>query len=139
MEGLEREYLYWLCRSLPAVAVPIREMRERFGSFEQVYNIEGTQLREMGIIRGPKLAEAFDEAKGTLKEAAEEYRRLPKQGIRFVTPYDPEYPDRLRHIYDYPMGLWIKGTLPLGEWPTAAVIGARDCTSYGEQIGRAHV
>lgn len=133
MEGIEREYLYWLCRSLPAAAVPIREMRERFGSFRQIYNIEGTQLREMGIIRGPKLVEAFDEAKGTLEAAVEEYRQLPQQGIRFVTPYDPEYPDRLRHIYDYPMGLWVKGTLPLGERPTAAVIGARDCTSYGEQ------
>ena len=61
------------------------------------------------------------------------YHSLPEKGIRFVTPLDPEYPKRLGHIYDYPMGLYVKGELPKEEIPTAAVIGARNCTFYGKQ------
>ena len=38
-----------------------------------------------------------------------------------------------RQIYDYPMGLYVKGELPGDGYPSAAVIGARNCTSYGKQ------
>lgn len=39
----------------------------------------------------------------------EEYYNLGEKGIRYITPLDTEYPERLRHIYDYPMGLYVKG------------------------------
>ena len=35
----EKEYLYWLCRSLPAFAVTIRRIQETYGSFQQAYYI----------------------------------------------------------------------------------------------------
>ena len=63
----------------------------------------------------------------------EEYGHLEAKKIRFVTPLDREYPKRLLHIYDYPMGLYVKGELPKEEIPTAAVIGARNCTAYGRE------
>ena len=129
----EKEYLYWLCRSLPAFAVTIRQIQETYGSFQQAYYIEGMELLRRGIIKNRKTAEIFEQAKHSLDAAREEYSGLDRQGIRFVTPLDPEYPERLRHIYDYPMGLWIKGSLPPAEKPTVAVIGARSCTVYGEQ------
>ena len=104
----EKEYLYWLCRSLPAFAVTIRRIQETYGSFQQAYYIEGMELLRRGIIKNRKTAEIFEQAKRCLDAAREEYSGLDRQGIRFVTPLDPEYPERLRHIYDYPMGLWIK-------------------------------
>ena len=130
----EKEYLYWLCRSLPAFAVTIRRIQETYGSFQQAYYIEGMELLRRGIIKNRKTAEIFEQAKRCLDAAREEYSGLDRQGIRFVTPLDPEYPERLRHIYDYPMGLWIKGSLPPAEKPAVAVIGARSCTVYGEQV-----
>ena len=42
----------------------------------------------------------------------EAYYRLADQGIRFITPLDQEYPNRLLHMYDYPMGLYEKECCP---------------------------
>ena len=47
---------------------------------------------------------------------------------------DEDYPNRLRELYDWPAGLYVKGELPRDEIPSVAVIGARDCTSYGMQV-----
>lgn len=63
----------------------------------------------------------------------EEYYRLSEKGIRFITPLDADYPKRLYSVYDYPMGLYIKGELPAEDRATAAVIGARNCTAYGRE------
>ena len=75
----------------------------------------------------------YDRWKEQFSCMVREYDHLQEKGIRFVTPLDREYPKRLLHIYDYPMGLYVKGELPDEECPTAAIIGARNCTEYGRQ------
>ena len=86
-----------------------------------------------GVFRRETMARGFDRAKGELEDSLREYERLRERGIRFITPLDQEYPKRLKHIYDYPMGLWVKGELPGEEIPSAAIVGSRSCTPYGEQ------
>lgn len=130
----EKEYLYWLCTIETLGAVALRKIWEQIGSFEQAYYIEGTQLLSQGIFRTRTQAEAFEKAKGELEKAVEELGGLRDREIRFITVLDQEYPARLRHIYDYPMGLWVKGSLPRDDRPSAAVIGSRTCSSYGEQM-----
>ena len=66
----------------------------------------------------------------------EEYCRWRDKGVRFITMTDPEYPQRLRHIYDPPYALYVRGNLPQEERKAAAVIGARACSGYGMQQGR---
>lgn len=129
----EKEFLYWLCQIPVFGAVKIRRLWETFRSFEAVYNIEGTYLVENGLLNS-KDAQCFDEYKRFLTPVVAEYRELHRQDIRFVTFMDPDYPERLLHIYDYPMGLYVRGRLPEQETPSVAVIGARNCTSYGMQI-----
>ena len=63
----------------------------------------------------------------------EEYDRLEEQGVRFILCGEAAYPKRLMHIYDKPMWLFVRGTLPEDAKPSAAVIGARSCTPYGRQ------
>lgn len=131
----EKEYLYWLCQIPGIGAVSMARMWERFHSFERIYNIEGTQMTAMGIL--PKKAgEAFDRWKERLAEEKENYGRLKEKKIRFVSVLDEEYPKRLKDIYDFPMALYVKGKLPKDQMPSAAIIGARGCTSYGLQVAR---
>ncbi|MBQ8138841.1 MAG: DNA-processing protein DprA [Lachnospiraceae bacterium] len=52
----------------------------------------------------------------------------------FISIYDPGYPERLKKISDPPLGLWYYGKLPEEDIPSAAVIGARDCSDYGRYI-----
>lgn len=54
--------------------------------------------------------------------------------IRFVTPFEKDYPERLRNIPDAPSGLYVRGNLPVKKEVTVAVIGARDCSDYGKYV-----
>lgn len=129
----EKEFLYWVSRCPGFGAVTVQKIRILAGSFENIYYIEGMELKKSGILHSEETCRVFDAWKKQLEPMLQEYHSLAEKGIRFVTPLDDEYPERLLHIYDYPMGLYVKGLLPDDHCPAAAVIGARNCTSYGKQ------
>ena len=64
-----------------------------------------------------------------------------RQGIRFVTPADPEWPvqlddlahgQRVQGLGGVPVGLWVRGPMLLTELAQSiAVVGSRSATSYG--------
>lgn len=129
----EQEYLYWLFQVPVMGAVIMRQLWEACGSFQQIYNIEGKELMEKGLI-SEKHALCFDQWKGRLKEAVEEYHDLSNRNVRFISVLDQEYPKRLKHVYGNPMGLYVKGRLPSEDRPTVAMVGARMCSHYGRQV-----
>ena len=130
---MEKEYLYWLC-CLPCLGpVSIRKLYEYFQSFEAIYNIEETALEKAGILRKVQ-KDALMRWRDKFLSCQQEYQEIQKKGIRFVTPLDIDYPQRLLEIYDYPMGIFVKGRLPKEEIPTVAIVGARGCSAYGEQL-----
>lgn len=65
-------------------------------------------------------------------------------GIRFVVPGDDEWPAQLDELNDVcherlggaPLGLWLRGPVRLDQCAgrALALVGARSCTSYGEQV-----
>ncbi|MGI6076114.1 MAG: DNA-processing protein DprA [Pyramidobacter sp.] len=69
-----------------------------------------------------------------------EIERADASGIFLISWYDNNYPERLRHIKDPPLILYIKGTLPDFEM-SYSVVGTRRCTPYGfktaERLGAA--
>ena len=132
-EALEKIFLYWLCHLPDTGALQIRRIGEVAGSFQQAYYIEGTQLWKKGIFKKEENALRFDAWKGEFFRLEEEYYKLSEKGIYFITPLDEEYPRRLYSVYDYPLGLYVKGSLPKEDKATAAVIGARNCTAYGRE------
>ena len=131
----ERDYLYWLCQLPPLGAITIRTLLDRFGSCEAVYYMEGSRLKEEKLLNRAAAA-CFDDMKPKLLETTREYRGLEERGIRFITYMDEEYPERLKHIYGRPVGLYVKGRLPDDGRPSAAIIGARAASSYGLQVAR---
>ena len=133
IEDREKEYLYWMSRIPGFGAVTVRRIGELAGSYEEAFYIEGMELKKRGILQSVEKCQAYDRWKGHFSAMQQEYGKLGERGIRFITPFDQEYPERLRHIYDYPMGLYVKGELPAEDRPTAAIIGARNCTAYGRQ------
>lgn len=131
--GNENLYLYWLM-SVPGIGtITAAHLYESFGSLEAVYNIEGIKLYKAGFLK-EKEAKAFEDAKKNLDLRHQELERLKREGVRYVTVLNEDYPKRLLKIHGYPMGLFVKGELPGEDRPTAAIIGARDCTNYGRQV-----
>ncbi len=63
-----------------------------------------------------------------------EKEKLDKQNIRFITVQDREYPNKLRHIYNPPYGIFVKGNIIDDSRPSVAIVGARNCTIYGKKM-----
>ncbi|MDQ7830765.1 MAG: DNA-processing protein DprA [Desulfovibrionaceae bacterium] len=77
-----------------------------------------------------RAAEAY--ARGRYREAARaEYDAARGKGLRFVTFFDPCFPDPLRHIPDPPLLLYVVGDVSLLKSPAVAMVGARQCSRYG--------
>lgn len=128
----EKEYLYWLSRVDGIGAVKTKKLFEYAGCFEAVYNMKKQTLEQLPFLsRNDRIA--MLEAHSQLELCCREFEGLGRSGIRFITFQDSEYPLRLRNIYDMPMWLFLKGSLPEDQLPSAAVIGARSCTAYGRQ------
>ncbi len=134
MNETEKEYLYLLCRTKGIGAVTIRKLWETFRSFETIYYIEETGM----IQQYPYLQKTVDwisQGRKKKEKLLEEYHRLSDHGIQFITPFEEEYPSRLKEIYDYPMGLMVKGRLPEKKIPMVSIVGARQNTEYGRKLG----
>ena len=129
----EKEYLYWLCSLSYLGAVSIRRLYEHFHSFEVIYNIEEKEMERTGILNKTQ-KKALAEWHGQFGRCQQDYQKLAEEKVRFVTPLDQDYPKRLLEIYDYPMGLFVKGMLPRENLPSVAVVGARGCSDYGEKL-----
>lgn len=68
----------------------------------------------------------------TEKDWKWEYEKQQESGIHIVTRFDSEYPDRLKKLKGMPFGLVMKGKLPKEEPLSVAIVGARNCSHYGE-------
>lgn len=64
-------------------------------------------------------------------------KELAEKNIRFVIREEMDYPERLKKIPDPPYGLYVKGRFPENDLPSVAVIGARDCSEYGNYVAAA--
>lgn len=51
--------------------------------------------------------------------------------IRYIDKRDPEYPEILKYYERMPGGFYLKGNLPDPKKKTVAMVGARNCSSYG--------
>lgn len=129
----ERSYLYWLCHVPVLGAVKLKALHDSFGSFREIYNIEGKELEERRILK-PGQGTIYEQWKKRLDSCQRELEGLEQRKTRFLTPFDPDYPQRLLSIHAYPMGLFVKGRVPAEDRKTAAIIGSRACTSYGSQM-----
>lgn len=63
----------------------------------------------------------------------EKYEKLKKQKIDYIIWKEPDYPERLKRIYDYPFGIFRKGR-PVDSGLVIAMVGARSCTLYGKEM-----
>lgn len=62
------------------------------------------------------------------------YEKLKKDGIFMTVFGDDDYPKKLYEISDSPAMLFYKGTLPVKEQKSIAIIGARNCSEYGKCV-----
>lgn len=123
-------YEYWL----DALAISDRKktlLRTYMKSAEEVYYIEETSLYQFRFLNEND-RNTMIQAKKTW-DLQGEYEELVKKHIRLVPCFDPSYPCKLADIPDKPYALYVKGNLPDAQCFSIAIVGARNCSHYGEK------
>ncbi len=125
-------YEYWLASMKGISDKKKKRLRETYGSGKELYYIEEKNL-ESGYFLKEKDVETLKKAK---KETGLEkrFRELEEKQIRFVPFFHKDYPEKLAKYEDSPYAVYVKGELPKEGEPSAAIVGARRCTAYGEQM-----
>ena len=127
------KYEYWFANLKGISNRRKMEIRQKLTSLEPLYNIEETALKQVELQR--KEREII--IKGMREwELEHQYHKLEQQGIEFVPISDPRYPEQLKHISTAPYALYVKGKLPNKNKKTIAIVGARECSPYGECMAK---
>jgi DNA processing protein len=125
-----REGTYWLALALTQGLGPtrIKKLIEHFGTAERVFQASLTELEAMGM----RAVSAQSIATGkSLEMAQQECGKAVEARARIISLSDPEYPSRLKEIYDPPVILFVKGNVEVLAQPGIAMVGTRHPTPYG--------
>jgi len=121
---------YWLALALTAGLGPtrIRKLIEHYGTAERVFQASLTELEATGM----RAVSAQSIATGkSLELAQQECEKAVEAGAKIISLSDPEYPSRLKEIYDPPVVLFVKGSVEVLAQPGIAMVGTRHPTPYG--------
>ncbi len=127
------ERLAWLALALTPGLGPKRivDAVQQVGAAARLLALPLTELEALNF---PSGAGQFV-FEGRARQAAEaEWQRVTAQGATIVSFRCPEYPERLKEIYDPPPVLWVQGNAGLLARPAIAVVGTRHPTPYGTGI-----
>lgn len=127
---------YWVWLSMRFGVRPKMKLAlvEHFGTPRDVYFATEADYRVRVPLRPEELRLLLDK---DLKDANRALAICDREHIRILTIQDAAYPQRLLQIYDPPLVLYVRGTLPqLDDRATVAVVGTRSATPYGVRTAR---
>jgi len=124
------KYLYWLDRTEGLGTIAKRNLIEAFGTAEEVYRACDNHLK---YILNDRKSEILKNARNNV-EIDKPFQALLDKNIQMCCYHDTNYPQKLIDIPDPPFCLYYRGKLPDEKIPSVAIIGARECSAYGEYI-----
>jgi DNA processing protein len=127
------QYLGWLALALtPGLGARMAgKLLREFGSPEAIFAASLTALEAQRL---PAAVAQAIHTRQPLSAAAKELAQAQAMGCRLLTWDEPEYPTRLREIYDPPPLLYVLGNIELLSRHCIAIVGSRRPTPYGNQM-----
>ena len=123
--------LYWVWYAqLAGISLAQKlELLRHFRDPEEIYHCSQAQFASVNGITAQAISalenKNLSPARSILEDCAE-------KGIGIVAYSDCNYPPSLRNIYEAPLVLYVKGTLPRWkEAPIIGIVGTRKATPYG--------
>jgi DNA processing protein len=111
-----------------------KRIADAIARLESPAQIFALTLTELEGLRFPADAAQFifdGKARHAAEQQAEQIIRL---GATLMTLACPDYPERLREIYDPPPVLWVRGDPKLLSRPSIAIVGTRHPSPYGTAV-----
>jgi len=130
---MNKDIKYWVGFSfIPGIGrVRLTQLENHFGNLVDAWQATPADLKHAGLDSGSVNAITSWRPKISLEA---EMEKLERYGVKVLTWHDPDYPSRLKEIYDYPPIIYVRGSLlPEDEW-CLAVVGTRRATVYGRQV-----
>lgn len=127
------EELHWLALILtpglgPRTAV---QLIQRFRTAQGVFRASRSELEAQGI--SGSVARSI--ASGcSFDDAATQRDKMLAVAAELITISDPRYPEKLREIYDPPVGLFVRGRVALLDTVIFGIVGTRRPTQYGMAV-----
>ncbi len=128
-----KDIKYWVGFSIiPGIGrVKLAQLEHYFGNLEDAWKATPAELKRAGLDRGAIHAITSWRPKISLEA---EMEKIDRYSVKVFNCHDPNYPSRLKEIYDYPPLIYVRGSLlPEDEW-CLAVVGTRRATAYGRQV-----
>jgi DNA processing protein len=131
--NIDEERLAWLALTLAPGLGPKRIL-DAVRLLETPSEIFRLPLTSLEGLRLPAHAAQFIFDGKARQAAEEEWARVSAQGATIITFGCPEYPERLKQIYDPPPVLWLRGAAELLARPSIAIVGTRHPSPYGSGV-----
>jgi DNA processing protein len=128
-----KDIKYWIGFSIiPGIGrVKFSQIENHFGNLEGAWKATPSDLKHAGLDTGSINAITSWRPRISLEA---EMEKLDHYSVKALTWHDPDYPARLREIYDYPPVLYVRGSLLLEDEWYLAVVGTRRISAYGRQV-----
>lgn len=130
-------YFYWLFGIAGIGDDTILRLLDIADSPEALYYATDEQIdgwKQDGILR-PTQAENLKYARRKTNLYST-YDEMRAKGIEMLPFYHPGFPERLRNIPNPPCVLFVKGRVPDPMKKSVAIIGARNCSRYGQRMAK---
>jgi DNA processing protein len=127
------QYLGWLALALTPGLGPrlAGKLLSEFGTPSAVFNASLTALEAQRL---PAAVAQAIHSRQPMSDAARELAQAQAAGCRLLTWDEPEYPARLREIFDPPPLLYVRGNIELLSRHLISIVGTRRPTPYGNQM-----
>ena len=127
------KYEYWFANIKGIGDKRKYEIRRGISSAKELYNIEEKGLHKLKLQE--KELNCILESRRTW-DVEKEYFQLEIKQVHFLTRMCKDYPQKLNEIASPPYALYVKGQLPREDVLSVAIVGARECSPYGERMAR---
>lgn len=122
-------YWIWLAQRRNVKLKTRLELLSQLGSPKAVYDANAGDYRAAANVSEDDIAALADK---NLEDAEAVLTKCKENNVHILTLEDPAYPQRLKNIYDPPLLLYYKGTLPnFDAIPAIGVVGTRKASMYG--------
>lgn len=128
----ELKYWVWLSMRFGVRPKAKLELLEHFGGPRNLYFASEADYRAAAQLRLEELRQLSEK---DLDEADRVLGLCCEKNIQIITIRDAAYPQRLRHLYDPPVVLYVRGRLPdVDDCAAVAIVGTRSATPYGARM-----
>lgn len=111
--------------------IRLKAVLEYFKDPKIAWEANGSEIRQLGI---PQVTVDLLVETRKKMDPQKYLDTIQKNGIKWLTVFDENYPKLLSQIYDPPIVLYYKGSLDCLDKKCIAVVGTRKITGYGKAV-----